>query len=180
MAEENAFARILSRMQAADTGIEKTASAAPSAEPDAAARMLTTVQAVAKTASAKQEAPATSPRASLEKMAQEAAAAEEAQLLKQAQFMGAALADGFMERFAQYDAALSSTKTASAPDQATLEKVAQEAYLRGARDFEKRAAEEYQQGYQDQLAEIHKIASEIHYIGQQTAQQLINEARKSQ
>jgi hypothetical protein len=179
MAEEtNAFARILNRMSTADTGVtEKTAAAAPA--PDAAARMLATVRSVSSSVKKEASAPAPSPRAALEKMAAEAQEAEEAQLLKQSHFMGAALADGFMERFAQYDAALSGVKTASAPDAATLEKVAQEAYLRGAQDMEKRAAAEFEQGYNEQMQQVHKIASDIHYIGQQTAQHLINEARKA-
>ena len=289
MAEENAFARILNRMSAAESGItEKTAGATNTPEPDAAARMLSTVRAV--TSSVKTAAVvAPTPKASLEKMAAEAQQAEETQLLKQAQFMGAALADGFMERFAQYDAALSTVKVAegegedprasgpglghylaggpltgayeagegnrmrgfgtgianhlkesligagagglggaalgalisryglkgSAGDgaavggglgsylgaagggmhstgttyrevtdpayktgsQADLQKVAQAAYTQAVQDMEKKAAIEFDAGYNDQLAQIHKVASDVHFIGQQTASALIQQAR---
>ena len=179
MAEENAFARILNRMSAAESGItEKTAGATNTPEPDGAARMLSTVRAV--TSSVKTAAVAApTPKASLEKMATEAQQAEETQLLKQAQFMGAALADGFMERFAQYDVALGDVKTASiAPaNQDQLQKVAQAAYTQAVQDMEKKAAAEFDAGYNDQLAQIHKVASDVHFIGQQTASSLIQQAR---
>jgi hypothetical protein len=135
MAEENAFARILSRMSAADAGItEKTASAPSTPEPDASARMLSTVRAV--TTSVKTAAAAApTPKASLEKMAAAAQQAEESQLIKQAQHMGAALADGFMERFAQYDAALGEIKVAAVgADPAQLQKVAQAAYAQAVQE----------------------------------------------
>lgn len=186
---QDAFSRILSRMQDAETGItEKTAAAEPEA-PNAAARMLSTVRNISsavKTASVAPSTPAT-PVASLERMAKEAQAAEQDQLLKQAQFMGAAVADGFMERFAQYDTALASqgVKTAAslpannAESEAVLQKVAEAAYGQAVQDMEKQAAAEYEQGYNDQLQEIHKIASDVHYIGQQTANHLVQEARSS-
>jgi hypothetical protein len=180
MAEENAFARILSRMSAADAGItEKTASAPSTPEPDASARMLSTVRAV--TNSVKTAAAAPTPKASLEKMAAEAQQAEESQLIKQAQHLGAALADGFMERFAQYDAALGEIKVAAVgADPAQLQKVAQAAYAQAVQDMEKNAAAEYEAGYNDQLKEVHKIAADVHYIGQQTASAIIQQARTAQ
>lgn len=179
MSEENAFARILNRMSVADAGItEKTASASNTVEPDASARMLSTVRAVTnavKTAAT----PAATPKDSLEKMAAAAQQAEETQLIKQAQFMGAALADGFMERFAQYDAALGAVKVAeTVPADATqLQKVAQAAYAQAVNDMEKKAAAEFEAGYNDQLAQVHKLASDIHVIGQQTASAIVQQAR---
>jgi len=176
MAEDNAFARILNRMNTADTGVtEKTAAAA---EPDAATRMLSTVRSVTSSVKKAEVAASATPRASLEKMAADAQQQEEAQLLKQAEFMGAALADGFMERFAQYDAALGNTKVASA-SQPDLEKVAEAAYVQGIQDMEKRAADEFEAGYNEQLQQVHKLASDIHYIGQQAAQHLVKTARES-
>ena len=103
---------------------------------------------------------------------------------QEAQHMGAALADGFMERLAQYDAALTSQgiKTAStvpgvSPDQ--LQRVKEAAYSQAVQDMEKKAAEEFERGYNDQIQGVHKLAADIHYIGQQTASTLIGEARKS-
>lgn len=181
---QDAFSRILNRMQDAESGItEKTAAAEPEA-PNAAARMLSTVRSISSTVkTAAASAPTLTPVASLERMAKEAQAAEQDQLLKQAQFMGAAVADGFMERFAQYDTALSdqgvkvASSAAAAPNEAILQKVAEAAYSQAVQDMEKQAAEEYEQGYNDQLQEIHKIASDVHYIGQQTANHLVQEAR---
>ena len=184
---QDAFSRILNRMQDAESGItEKTAAAAEPEAPNAAARMLSTVRSISSTVktAAAAVAPQT-PAASLERMAKEAQAAEQEQLLKQAQFMGAAVADGFMERFAQYDTALNTQgikvaqTTATPPDEALLQKVANAAYSEAVQDMEKKAAAEYDQGYNDQLQEIHKIASDVHYIGQQTANHLIQEARSS-
>ena len=182
MAEENAFARILNRMSAADAGItEKTASAPSTPEPDASARMLSTVRAVTNSVKTAAVAATPTPKASLEKMAAEAQQAEETQLIKQAQFMGAALADGFMERFAQYDVALGDVKVAATttvpPDSAQIEKVAQAAYAKAIQDMEKKAAAEFESGYNDQLKQVHKIAADVHFIGQQTAGAIIQQAR---
>jgi hypothetical protein len=183
MAEESAFTRILNSLNAADTGVsEKTASA--NTTPNAATRLVETVRSVAastnKTASAK-AAPVT-PAASLEQMAKQAQAAEQEQLVKEAHLMGAAMADGFMERFAQYDVALSGVKTASPAvlPEAQIQKIAEAAYSRAVQDMEKHAEAEFERGYQDQLQEIHKIAADMHFIGQTAASTLINEARKAQ
>jgi len=186
MAEsQDAFARILNRMQEADTGVSvKTAAIASKDAPNPAERMLATVRDISSNIKTAAVAPRvnTTPVASLELMAKEAQEAEQVQLLKQAQFMGAAVADGFMERFAQYDAALSEqgVKTANAPTNASLQKVAEAAYGQAVQDMEKKAAAEFDQGYNDQVQEIHKIASDVHYIGQQTASHLIQEARTAQ
>lgn len=182
MAEsQDAFARILNRMQEADTGVAVKTASAPADAPTPAERMLSTVRTISSAVKTAAVAPAvkSTPVASLELMAKEAQEAEQVQLLKQAQFMGAAVADGFMERFAQYDAALSEqgVKTASAPNAAVLQKVAETAYGQAVQDMEKKAAAEFDQGYNDQVQEIHKIAADVHYIGQQTASHLIQEAR---
>jgi hypothetical protein len=180
---QDAFSRILNRMEAAESGItEKTAEAGP-ATASPAERMLATVRGISsavKVASA--PVASATPADSLERMAKEAQAAEQDQLLKQAQFMGAAVADGFMERFAQYDAALSAqgVKTAAHPqNEEYLEKVAAAAYGQAVQDMEKQAAAEFEQGYNDQLQAIHKLAADIHYIGQQSASHLIQQARSS-
>jgi len=175
MATDNTIERILSRLTDADDGVaEKTAAvAAPSTE----ARMLDTVRristaAVTKTASAAQAA---APASDLQTIAKEAAAAEEAALEAQTKRLGAVFADSFMERYAQYDAALSAAgvKTAAVNPE-LVKQAAEDGYRRAVADMEKRAEEEYQRGYQDQLKAIHKTASEIHYAGQSMAHAVID------
>lgn len=188
MAEENAFTRILNRLDTASSGVsEKTASDnTPKAPPNSEANLLQTVQAITKNASSKTASARTQeqPKSRLELMAKEAQDSENAQMLKQAQFMGAALADGFMERFAQYDSALSQQgiKTAHAApalNEETLQKVAEAAYSKAVQDLEKKAAVDFDNGFNDQLNAVHKVAADVHYIGQQTAAHIIAEARKS-
>lgn len=180
MSNENAFTRILSRLEDSDpTVTEKTASeiAAPSIE----ARMLEQVRAVSeKTAQVQTSNAPTAPATNLQAMAKTAQEAEQAQLVKQAHFMGAAIADGFMERFAAYDSALSAqgVKTASTVDTQFVKQAAQAAYKKAVADMEKQASAQYEQGYRDQLAAIHKTAAEIHYAGQAVAHNLVEQARK--
>jgi len=193
---ESAFQRILSNLDAADAGVtEKTASdAAPPAGPDAAQRMLSTVRSVSSAlkTGTKTAAPAaaTTPLApELRRMAKEAKDAEAELMEKQAHTMGSAICDGFMERFAQYDAALGAlgVKTAqSIPgipgvtvDSTELEKAAQYGYSKAVEDMEKNAATEYERGYDETLEAVYKTASDIHYVGQQAAHELIQQARKT-
>lgn len=179
---DNAFERILASLETADSGVaEKTASAA--SEPDTSARMLNTVRTLsranqqAKTASAKPQGVS----GDLQRMAKEAQAAEQEQMIKQAHFMGSAVCDGFMERFAQYDTALGAAghKTAAVQpgqvDEGYVHKVAEAAYAKAVDDMQKTAAAEYQKGYDDTLEYVHKVASDMHYIGQQTARALVAE-----
>lgn len=188
---DNAFSRILANLDAADQGVtEKTASDGAVQQDDAGTRMLRVVQNASsavqpqKTASARPQGQVTT---DLERMAKQAQEAESVQLVKQAHFLGASVCDGFMERFAQYDSALAQQgfKTASADpvqggayDNATLQKVAQDAYQQAVQDMEKTAAADYERGYNETLQTIHKIASDVHYVGQQVARDLVAEARK--
>ena len=173
MAAENTIERILNRLNDSDEGVSvKTAAAA---EPSAEVKMLEAVRRVS-TAVATKTAAATSPTpaSDLHRIAKEAADAEYSALLKQAHFMGSALADGFMERFAQYDSALSNAgvKTASA-DPELVKRAAEDGYRTAVVDMEKRAEEEYNRGYEDQLKAIQKTAAEIHYGGQQMAHEIV-------
>jgi hypothetical protein len=174
MAEQSAFERILSRLDESDGVTEKTAAAAPPSTEEALIKKVAELSTV-KTASVSKPTPAES----LETMAKEAAAQEDELLVKQAQHMGAVLADGFMERFAQYDTALrqQGVKTAApVVDNAALTKAAEFGYAKAQEDMEKEAAEQYNKGYSDTMYSVHKIASEIHLAGQQVASQLIQEA----
>lgn len=181
MAEENAFARILNRMSEADAPVStKTAAANP--EPtDSSTRMVATVRTISNSIKTATAVPKNTPAQDLAKMAKEAQDAEQGQLLKQAHFMGAAIADGFMERFAQYDTALTTqgVKTAASPSEDLLKKATEVGYTQAVKDLEKTAEVEFNRGYQDQLQEVQKIAADIHYIGQQTANTIVDEARNT-
>jgi hypothetical protein len=96
--------RLEQSTQTATAGV-KTAAAAPNgagSSPDILRETLrATLGGIEKTASAA----AAEPVGDLLKVAEDLSRAEEAQLLKQAQIYGAAMCDGFMERFASYEAA---------------------------------------------------------------------------
>jgi len=171
MAAENTIERILNRLNDSDEGVStKTASAEPSSE----AKMLDAVRRVSAAASVKTASATPTPANDLHRMAKEAADAEGEALLKQAHFMGSALADGFMERFAQYDSALSNAgvKTAGADPQ-LVKQAAEDGYRIAVADMEKNAEAEYNRGYEEQLQAIHKTAAEIHYAGQGMANAVI-------
>lgn len=171
----NALERILSRLEQNDEAISTKTASVESVEPSAEEKMLSTVrsltEATTKTANTANEPSA--PVASLEKLASDAQAAESQILTQKAASLGAALADGFMERFAQYDTALGdvAVKTASTVDTAALTK---EAYAAARADLEKQAAADYQQGYNDQLVEIQKVAAHCHLSGRASAANVLS------
>jgi hypothetical protein len=169
---ENAFERILNRLEDSDEGVQSKTAAAVE-EPSTEARMLETVRRVS-TATATKTASAAAPAADLQRMAKHAQALEEQAMAKEAHFMGSAIADGFMERFAQYDVALSNAgvKTASA-DPSMVKAAAEQGYRMAVADMEKTAAAEYNRGYEDTMQGVHKLASEIHYGGQAMAHAVI-------
>lgn len=158
---------------AAAPGSEKTASDASSAAPAAGADsgILSTIAAITeKTAAA--AAPATAPALpALDKMASDLAASESDAFLAQSKLAGAAFCDSFMARLSGYDMAIGS-KTASAVTAipgVDLEKIAADAYAKGKADAEKIAQEEYQAGFDEMAAELHKEAAEVHLMGQKVA-----------
>ncbi len=104
----------------------------------------------------------------LSKIASDVAEAESAAMLEQAKLAGVALCDGFMERMASYEDAVS--KTAGVND---VEKIAAAAYAKGREDLEKEAEDAYAQGHEEALQEIHKVATEIHLAGQQAARNVL-------
>lgn len=176
MPEDNAFSRILNRMSDSDSAVtEKTASVSP--EVTSEARMLQQVRTVSEAATKTASAPA--PATALQEMAKSAQASEQELLTKQAHFMGAAVADGFMERYAAYDTALSAqgVKTASTSNPLVVKQAAQAGYQQAVTDMEKQASAQYAQGYKDQLKAIHKTAAEIHYTGQMVAHNLVEQSR---
>lgn len=168
----SAFDRILARLEESDPVVtEKTAAVTD----DAAARMLAKVREVSETATKVASTPEASPVADLATLAKSAADMEQTALLKEASFLGAAIADGFMTRFAAYDTALTAqgVKTASTPSPEVQQRIAQEAYAQGQADLEKQANAEYEAGYQQQMLEVHKLAAEVHLVGQATAREIL-------
>ena len=153
---DNAFARILANLDNADSGVTEKTAAAKGAPPDAAERMLNAVRAAAtstqttKTASAK---PKASVAGDLHRMAKTAQLAEAEAMTKQAHLLGSSVCDGFMERFAQYDAALTGmgVKTAGFAGDGDMQKVAQAAYQQAQIDMEKTAEAEFERGYSDMM-----------------------------
>lgn len=174
--------RILAGLNASDDAVStKTAAVVPGSSTEQ--KMLETLRRVSestiKTAAVATGNASNSPANEVERMAKEAAEAEDAAMLRKAHHAGAALADGFMERYAQYDAALTSAgvKTASTVNPAAVKQAAEQGYKQAVADMEKQAAEEFNKGYEEQLKAIQKTAAEIHYAGQGMAQAVIKRAQ---
>lgn len=174
----NALERILSRLETVDDTVTTKTASEETPAPSTEERMLATVrsltEATSKTASAEEPRPASS----LEKLASDAQAAEEQILTKKAQYLGAALADGFMARFAQYDTALSDVAVKTATAAPNTDTLAKEAYAAARADLEKQAQTEYERGYNDQLGEIQKVAAHYHLAGQQSARNVLESLKK--
>lgn len=142
--------------------------------------------------------------ATLSKIAQHTAAAEGVALEKQAQILGAALCDGFMVRLAGYDSAVAEKRANAgevpppAPEPYNLQMLMHQiselppeaqaeimAVLSGGGEQApegpppdmKTAAAQYAQGQEDALQAIHKLASEIHLGGQQSAANVLASLR---
>jgi hypothetical protein len=189
------IAQIMKRLEdskAADSAGVKTASApepntAPSAE--ALRSELRQVLSQGETEKRASAQPAqASPTGDLVKMATDLANAEEEALMKQAQVYGAAICDGFMSRYAQYEAAANEVapaqpKTAAVQQPVTddFQKFAQEnpeltkeAYELGYRtkmaELQEQANERFSAGYNDTMQEVHKIASDLYKHGAEWAQ----------
>ena len=184
------ISQILKRLedseQAGNAGVKtasvKTSAVAPSSDAlrNELRRALSVVT-TEKTASTRTET-SQAPVAGLVKMASDLVDAEEEALMKQAQVYGAAVCDGFMARYAQYEQAaneVAPVKTASvAPAIADNDfqkfasenpELVKEAYDLGYRTkraaLEKQANERFQAGYGDTMEEVHKIASELYKQG---------------
>lgn len=175
MAEDNAFTRILNKLDTADNAVtQKTASVA--AEKSTEATLLDTVRAVSDRTT-KTASDASAPAATLAVMAKEAHVAETDRQEKLAEHLGAALADGFMSRFAQYDSALSESGAKTASTEVNVEGIKQAAYQQAVTDLNQQADAEFQRGYSDQLNAIHKLASDVHLAGQASAQNVLDAYR---
>ena len=172
----NSFERILARLEASDTAVtEKTAEEKVAVETPAA-RMLAKVREISDAAVSDKTAtaPTSTPTEDLQRLVEKTAELEQAAMVKEANFLGAAIADGFMTRFAAYDTALTEqgVKVATTTPDA-VKQAAEAAYRQGQEDFQKQAETAYETGYQEQMLEVHKIASELHLLGQNTAREIV-------
>lgn len=136
---------------------------------------------------AQKQASAHSPVEDLTKIAADLSRSEHESLVKEAQHYGAAVADGFMARLAQYNAAADQqpTKTASAD---SLEKFASEnpqlmkdaaqvGYDTTQNQLEKLASASYNAGWNTTVQEIHKLATESFVAGFKAINDIIGAAR---
>lgn len=164
----------------APAGTEKTAAAAaPVAAPASVDPILATVQAL--TSKSASDAAASAPAAlpSLDKMASDLAAAETDAFVAQSKLAGAAFCDSFMARLSGYDTQIGAKTASAVASNVDLEKIAAEAYAMGVADSEKRAADDYQAGFDETVQELHKTAAEIHIAGQQCAARVLSEMTKA-
>jgi hypothetical protein len=193
------IAKILNRLeaseQAATAGVKTAADrstepAAPTADAlRNELRQALSVVTTEKTAAAQTGPSQQTPVGGLVKMASDLVDAEEEALMKQAQVYGAAICDGFMARYAQYEQAANEVapapaKTAAAqPAQVDgdFQKFAQEnpeltkeafdlGYRTKMAELQKQADERFQAGYEDTMQEVHKVASALYKHGAEWAQ----------
>lgn len=136
-----------------------------------------------------------SPVSDLTKIAADLATTEHQALMKEAQLYGAAVADGFMARAAQYEEAARKTaapvKTAAvaaAADDGSFEKFAAEnpdlvkeaaelGYTSTIAQLEKLAEAAYAKGWNDTVQQIHKAACDVFVAGFKDTVQLMENAR---
>lgn len=144
------------------------------------------------------------------KMAEDLTHAEEEALMKQAQIYGAAMCDGFMNRFGQYEKAAMEVAPAPAQKVAaapvvdnTVEAIKTAAADPGFQKFAsenpdlvkeafdlgyqaewgrlvKQANDEFEQGYNDTMTEIQKVAAQVYANGAYTANELVRAAQQAQ
>jgi hypothetical protein len=196
------IAQILERLerseQAGQAGVKtaavKTGTASPSA--DALRNELRQALSTVTTKTAEQTKTAShAPVAGLVKMAADLVDAEEEALMKQAQVYGAAICDGFMVRYAQYEQAAGEVapqqqqKIASAPvADNDFQKFAQanpeltkEAYDLGYRTkmatLQKEANDQFEAGHNDTMQEVHKLASAVYKHGAEWGQWAVKSAQ---
>jgi len=164
-----------------DTGTVKTASDAKQVQTEkvsnARNKLLTALDDAMAPQAEKTAAVGTSATGELVKMASELAASDSEALKKEANLYGSAVADGFVARLGQYEAATAgmqpaTTKVASAdgvPTEAEFEKFAQEnpdlvkqaaelGYLHGKQQIEGLKKASFDKGYADANAEIAELS----------------------
>jgi hypothetical protein len=205
----------LSNVLAKIGGTEKTAHAAPASAPatgekSATAQTEERLRAALKEATApapaadKTASAAGSPAADVTKLASEVLGAEHAALVKEAEFYGAAVCDGFMARLAQYDGAAQKIaaeqmgsavatlqpgqplKLAAADDSfdkfasanpELVKEAAELGFERTMLQMDKLASAAYDRGYNEGVTTIYKVAHQSFTAGYEDTLRLIEAAR---
>lgn len=195
------IAQIMKRLeeseQASNAGI-KTAAARPQTGPTSDAlrnELRQALSAVSTEKTASHAQPSQAPVAGLVKMASDLVNAEEEALLKQAQVYGAAVCDGFMARYAQYEQAANTVAPVASVKTAQVDgdfqkfasenpELVKEAYDLGYRTkmaaLQKEAEEQFEAGYNDTLNEVHKTAAAIYKHGAEWGRWAIQTAEAAQ
>jgi hypothetical protein len=163
----------------------------------------------------KTAAEARTPQGDLLKMAEDISAAEQEAMSKMAQVYGAAMCDGFMARYAQYEAAAAEVAPAPAKT-ASIQAIAQPAghdetvemikaasedpefqkfasanpelvkeavdlgYRTTMATLVKQAEDEFEQGYNETMEEVHKLASAAYSAGATHINQAIRSIQAQQ
>lgn len=139
--------------------------------------------AITETATSEKVASAPSPMKDLEKLASDVVNAEQAALVKEANWYGAAVADGFMARIAQYNEAATKlasqeqVKAASAPmvpdsfekfaseNPELVKQAAEVGYAKTAEQLEYLNKLAYEKGQEDAVQVVHKLAHDMFVVG---------------
>ncbi len=169
---------VLKSVRETQPATEKTAAATNSAETTGEKLKTALHEALAPQASAETKqaaAPQGSPVEDLQKIASQVASSEQEALMKEAQFYGAAVADGFMARLAQYNEAAEKIASQQAPAPMVSLQTQQLAPLKlaAAEDtFEKFASDNPQLvkeaaelGYETTMRQLEKLAELAHQKG---------------
>lgn len=172
---QNIMKRLADSKTATQDGIKTASAPSAAAAPTADAlrdALHTAMATTEKTAAAPPVAAPSSPEGDLLKMAEDLTNAEEQAMQKQASILGAAMCDGFMERFAQYEDAagqVAPAKTASiaslaVPSDATLDTIktaAQDpAFQKFASENPDLVKEAFDLGYQQTYGQLVKEAQD--------------------
>lgn len=181
--------KVASASAPADTAPTKTAAASQDAL-KAALKEVTSAP-----AAAEKQASASSPVADLMKTAAQVAGAESEALLKEANWYGAAVCDGFMARFAQYNEAAEKLAAQHAPaapvktaadsfdkfaaeNPQLVREAAELGYGSTIGQMDKLAGAAYEKGYNQAVEQIYKLAHGTFCRGYEDTLRMATEARR--
>ena len=190
------LSNVLARINGSDEVKTASDSSAPATKSAATAQTADKLRAALKEATAPapvEKQAAASPVGDLTKLAAETIGMEHEALVKEAQFYGAACADGFMARLSQYNEAatkiasqeIGATKVASddsfekfaAENQALVKQAAELGYDTTKGQMDKLAEAAYTKGYDEAVGVIYKTAHESFTCGYEDTLRLLSEIR---
>jgi hypothetical protein len=191
------LSNVLARINGSDEVKTASDSSAPATKSAATSQTADKLRAALKEATApapvEKQAAAASPVGDLTKLAAETVGMEHEALVKEAQFYGAACADGFMARLSQYNEA--ATKIASqeigaakganddsfekfaSENQALVKQAAELGYDTTKGQMDKLAEAAYTKGYDEAVGVIYKTAHESFTGGYEDTLRLLSEIR---